>query len=121
MAKENETKVLKIERETYKSKDNLERFSYFVKGVIRRKNVKASLIPGDIGGYEVLDIVFGEDKTADLILVPYSMVDEKTGKEINGNGYEAQNIDELGEVYKCKVKPRQASDRSLIEMLLARL
>lgn len=121
MAKEKEVKVLKIERETYQSKDSSERYSYFVKGVIRGKSVKASLIPGDIGGYDVLDIVFGEEKTADLVLVPYSMVDEKTGKEINGNGYEAQNVDELGEVYKCKVKPRQASDKSLLEMLIARL
>ena len=60
-------------------------------------------------------------KTADLILVPFSMTDEKSGKEISGNGYEAQNIDENGDVYKCKVKPRQASDKSLLEMLLARL
>lgn len=130
MAKENEVQVneevkeekcLVIERETYQSKDSEERYSYFVKGVIRGKNVKASLIPGDIGGYDVLDIVFGEDKTAKLVLVPYSMVDEKTGKEIKGNGYEAQNTDEFGEVYKCKVKPRQSSDKALLEMLLARL
>ena len=115
------SKVLKIEREVYVSKDNVQRFSYFVRGKIRGKEIKASLIPGDIGGYDVLDIVFGDAKTADLILVPYSMVDEKTGKEINGNGYEAQNTDEKGNVYKCKVKPRQASDKSLLEMLLANL
>ncbi len=119
--KETEKKVLKIERETYESKTNEERYSYFVRGTIRGKNIKASLIPSDIGGYEVLDIVFGDSKTADLILVPFSMTDEKSGKEISGNGYEAQNIDENGDVYKCKVKPRQASDKSLLEMLLARL
>ena len=116
-----ESKVLKIERETFESKTNEVRYSYYVKGTIRGKNVKASLIPSDIGGYEVLDIVFGDSRTADLILVPYSMTDEKTGKEISGNGYEAQNVDENGEIYKCKVKPRQASDKSLLEMLLARL
>ena len=116
-----ESKVLKIERETFESKTNEVRYSYYVKGTIRGKNVKASLIPSDIGGYEVLDIVFGDSRTADLILVPYSMTDEKTGKEISGNGYVAQNVDENGEIYKCKVKPRQASDKSLLEMLLARL
>lgn len=114
-------KFLKVERETYKSKTNEERYSYFVKGTIRGKDVKASLIPTDIGGYDVLDIVFGDEKTAKLVLVPYSMVDEKTGKEISGNGYEVQNVDENGEVYKCKVKPRQASDKALLEMLLVRL
>ena len=70
-------KVLKVERECYLSKENEKRFTYFVRGTIRNKEVKASLIPGDIGGYDVLDIVFGEERTADLVLVPYSMIDEK--------------------------------------------
>lgn len=121
MTKEKEVKCLKIERETYQSKENVERYSYFIKGVIRGKSIKVSLIPSDIGGYDVLDIVFGDADSANLVLIPYSMVDEKTGQVINGNGYEAQNVDEQGEVYKCKVKPRQASDKSLLEMLLLRL
>lgn len=115
------SKVLKIEREIYVSKENVERFSYFVKGKIRGKEIKASLIPSDIGGYDVLDIVFDDAKTADLVLVPYSVKDEKTGEVKSGVGYEAQNKDEKGNVYKCKVKPRQASDKSLLEMLLANL
>jgi len=76
-------KVLKIEREAYTSKDNESRYTYFVSGVIRNKEVRASLIPGDIGGYDVLDIVFGEEETADLVLIPYSMVDEKSDFEFN--------------------------------------
>jgi len=120
MGTNEKVKVLKIEREIYKSKDNEERFTYFVRGVIRKKEIKASLIPSDVGGYDVLDIVFGDESTADLVLVPYSMTDDN-GKEIVGNTYEAQNFDENGEVYRCKVKPRQSSDKSLLEMLLARL
>lgn len=116
-----EEKHLIVERETYESKTNEKRYSYFVRGKIRGKDIKASLVPSDIGGYDVLDIVFGVEKTAELVLVPYSMIDEKTGKEICGNGYEVVNYDENGEIYKCKVKPRQASDKSLLEMLLARL
>ena len=116
-----EEKNLLIEREIYVDKENQERYSYFIRGKLRGKDVKASIVPSDIGGYDVLDIVFGEEKTASLILVPYSMVDEKTGKEVSGNGYEAMNVDENGVIYKCKVKPRQASDKSLVEMLLARL
>ena len=115
-------KVLKVKREKYVDKNKEERYSYFVDGKIRGKDVKASLIPGDIGGYDVLDIVFAEDETADLVLVPYEMTDESTGQKIVGNTYEAQNVDKVtGEVYKCKVKPRQASDKSLLEMLLSRL
>lgn len=116
-----EEKHLIVERETYESKTNEKRYSYFVRGKIRGKDIKASLVPSDIGGYDILDIVFGVEKTAELVLVPYSMIDEKTGKEICGNDYEVVNYDENGEIYKCKVKPRQASDKSLLEMLLARL
>ena len=124
MAKEkNEVKVcLKIEREVYESKkSNDERYLYFVRGTLRGREVKASIIPTDLGGYDLLDIVFIGTDTADLVLNPYEMVDEKTGKVTNGFTYEARNCDEHGETYTCKVRPRQASDKSILEMLLARL
>lgn len=57
MAKENSIKNLMVERETYQ-KDGKDFYSYFVKGKIRGKEVKARLSPKDIGGYDLLDIVF---------------------------------------------------------------
>ena len=114
-------KLLKIKREKYTSKENVERYSYYVDGVIRGKEVKATLIPTDIGGYDVLDIVFVGVDTADLVLVPYSIEDKETKQVIKGVNFEARTIDENGEAYTCKVKPRQASDKAIIEMLLARL
>lgn len=57
MAKENSIKNLMVEREIYQ-KDGKDFYSYFVKGKIRGKEVKARLSPKDIGGYDLLDIVF---------------------------------------------------------------
>jgi hypothetical protein len=57
MAKENSIKNLMVERETYQ-KDGKDFYSYFVKGKIRGKEVQARLSPKDIGGYDILDIVF---------------------------------------------------------------
>ena len=57
MAKENSVKNLMVERETYQ-KDGKDFYSHFVKGKIRGKEVQARLSPKDIGGYDILDIVF---------------------------------------------------------------
>ena len=48
---------IKVERETY-NKNDKEYFAYFVKGNIRGRDVKLSVMPQDVGGYAVLDIVF---------------------------------------------------------------
>ena len=69
MAKENSMKTLLVERESYQ-KDGKDFFSYFVKGKIRGKEVKARVSPSDMGGYDLLDIVFLTDETAELIITP---------------------------------------------------
>lgn len=112
------SKALFIERETYQSKDGNERFTYFVKGKIRGVEVKASVMPADIGGFELLDIVFGDENKAQLVVEPFTMKDEASGREINGLKYEALNVDKDGTEYRCKVKPRQPSDKDKLLMLL---
>lgn len=113
-------KNLVVERETYEKGDKTY-FQYFVPGVIKGKQVKAKLTASDIGGYEVLDIVFIGNERAELGLVPYAITDEATGKVNNGFTYEARTTDKDGTVYKAKVKPLRPSDKALIDMLLAQL
>ena len=40
-------------------------------------DIKAQVTPPDIGGYAVLDIVFGGEMAAELVLKPYEIKDEK--------------------------------------------
>ena len=71
-------KQLMVGRETYVSKkDNQEHFSYFVKGIVRGKEVKVRIVPPDFGGYNVLEIVFGNDEEVELTVKPFEIKDEK--------------------------------------------
>ncbi len=108
-------KVL-VERETYE-KNGKSYFAYYVKGVIRGRNVRILMVPPDKGGYTVLDIVFGDAMTGELVAKPFEFKDE-TGRTISGNSYTVQTVDENGEVYECPVKPNRMSDKALLNMLL---
>ena len=110
-------KTLFVERETYEKNDKTY-FSYFIKGVIRGKDVRVALVPPDNGGYAVLDLVFGDADKAELFLTPFEIKDDKTGRVIKGNSYGIRTVDENGEVYECAVKPFRASDKTLLQLLL---
>ncbi len=96
---------------------------YFIQGMVRGREVKIDLAPPnkdtDMGGYTVLDIVFGYADRADLIIEPFEIEDEKTKKVIKANRYIVRSVDDDGRVYECPVKPSRTSDRSLLQMLLA--
>lgn len=109
---------LVVERETY-VKDDKTYFSYFIKGQVRNRDVRVAIVPPDKGGYTVLDIVFGEEMAVELSLRPYEIKDANTGKVVKGNTYFV-HTEENGEVYECAVKPFRASDKTLLNMLLAK-
>lgn len=106
-----------VERETFE-KEGRTYFSYFIKGQIRGKDVKVAIIPPDKGGYTVLDIVYGNEMKANLIVTPFEMKDDVSGRIIKGNTYAVQTIDENGEVFECNVKPYRNSDKTLLNMLI---
>lgn len=108
---------IKVERETYE-KNEKTYYSYFIKGTIRGKDARVLIVPPDNGGYKVLDIVFGAEMEAELVLKPYEITDENTGKVIKGNTYAVHTQDEDGTEYECAVKPFRASDKTLLNMLL---
>ena len=115
MTKNNE--MIFVERETFE-KNGKTYFSYFIKGTIRGKEVKVAIIPPDKGGYTVLDIVFGNTMAAELVVKPFEIKDDATGKIIVGNTFAVQSYDENGDVYECAIKPFRASDKALLNMLI---
>jgi hypothetical protein len=110
-------KTIMVERETFE-KDGKTYFSYFVKGSVRGKDVRVALVPPDKGGYAVLDIVFGGEMDAQLVLKPYEIKDEATGKVLKGNSYAVRTVDTNGDEYECAIKPYRNSDKALLHMLL---
>ena len=107
--------IVQREKFEYKGKEYL---SYFIKGMVKGREVKATLKPQDINGYTVLDIIFEGANEVELIANPYSIKDETTGETKTGYTFLARSVDENGEVYECKIKPFRASDKSLLKMLM---
>lgn len=106
-----------VERETYE-KNGKTYFTYFIKGELRGKQVRASITPPDKGGWVVLDVVFGNAMAAELVVKPFEIKDDATGKVISGNTFAVVSYDENGEIYECAIKPYRASDKAIMNMLI---
>ena len=113
----NAEKNIFVEREVFE-KDGKSYFSYFIRGNVRGKDVRVAIVPPDKGGYTVLDIVFGNAMAAELVIKPFEIKDDATGKVISGNSYAVKSYDENGVEYECAIKPFRASDKALLNMLL---
>ena len=109
-------KKLIVEREKFEYKGK-EYMGYFVKGIVKGREVRASLKPQDINGYTVLDIIFDGANEVELIAKPYSITDDN-GNVISGNTFIVRSVDENGEVYECPVKHSRGSDKVLLNMLM---
>ena len=117
----NDVPELTIERSEFIS-NKRKYWSYFINGVLRGRNIKVELVPNDNGGYEMLDLVFGNDTTAKLSVTRTSMRDKDTNRKVYITSYEAYNIDEDdGSRYHTPIKPARKSDASALEQLLERL
>lgn len=108
---------MKLEKTSY-VKNEKEYTAYIVKGTLRGKDVQASIVPTDFGGYALLDILFGDNDSIDIRKEPFSFKDETTGNMITGINYIASMTDEDGETFECKVKPNRNSDKALLAMLM---
>lgn len=104
---------LTLERETYTGRDGNEYYGYIVRGVLRGREVKADIVPKDIGGYELLDILFDGDGEVMLTVSDEEKVDN-FGNKMRYKSYAAETIDEDGTPLVCDVKPKQSSDKCYI-------
>lgn len=68
------TNNIMVERETFESNGKTY-FGYFIKGVVRGKDIRIQIVPPnkdtDKGGYNVLDVVFGDAMQAELVVKYY--------------------------------------------------
>lgn len=111
-------KKLVVVRESFVGNDDKEYYSYSVPGKVRNRDVKVDLVPKDKGGYEVLDLIFDISETAELIVRNEEMVDVN-GVVTNYDAYDVVSVDENGIPFICGVKPSHASDKSILNILLA--
>ena len=109
--------ALVLERETFVAKNGKEMYNYFVRGVVHDREVRADFLAKDLGGYELLDLMFEINPQVSLIMHEESMTDDK-GNVTKYMVYEAQVVDADGLVYTYKLKLAQESDKSYLNILM---
>lgn len=107
---------LSVYREQFTSKGK-QYNSYKVKGAITGKSYSVELQPPDKGGYKLLELVFGENTEAELIVSIDKRKDD-FGKTQTKYSYGVERVDpDTGVLLRADLKPRQLSDRTLLQML----
>lgn len=121
-----ENKLFVTRKSFISKKDGKEYFNYVLKGTIRRtvggklleKEVEVDFVAKDQGGYEVLDIIFFNTDSAELVIEHKNLINDKTGEVLSFNDYTIQSVDDDGTVFGYKVKLQRESDKSLLDAIL---
>ena len=114
---------LKVTRELLdaKTKSGDDMYGYVLKEKIvvngQEREIRVDFAAKDIGGYDMLDIIFMISDFAYLVMHDETMKDED-GKATQYRVYEIANEDELGVKYVYKVKPARESDKALLNVLI---
>ena len=115
---------LKVVRELLnaKTKSGDEMYGYVLREVIKvngvEREIRVDFAAKDIGGYDMLDIIFMAGDEAFLSVREEHMTDEKTGEVTPYMVYEIWNEDEDGIPYVYKVKPMRESDKAKLNVIL---
>ena len=87
-------------------------------GVIKEREIRVDFAAKDLGGYDMLDIIFMVDDEAYLSMHEEYMTDDKTGEVTPYTVYEIWNEDEDGIIYSYKVKPMRESDKAKLNTIV---
>ena len=115
---------LKVTRELLdaKTKSGEDMYGYVLREKItvngREREIRVDFAAKDVGGYDMLDIIFMTGEEAFLSVRQEHMTDEKTGEVTEYMVYEIWNEDEDGIPYVYKVKPMRESDKAKLNVIL---
>ena len=115
---------LKVTRELLdaKTKSGDDMYGYVLKEKIvvngQEREIRVDFAAKDIGGYDMLDIIFMTGEEAFLSVREDFMTDDKTGEVTPYMVYEIWNEDDDGIPYVYKVKPMRESDKAKLNVIL---
>lgn len=115
---------LKVVRELLdaKTKSGEDMYCYILREMItvngKEREIRVDFAAKDLGGYDMLDIIFMTGEEAFLSVRQEHMTDEKTGEVTEYMVYEIWNEDEDGIPYVYKVKPMRESDKAKLNVIL---
>ena len=92
------------------------RYPIIVNGV--KREIRVDFVAKDIGGYDVLDMIFLFGDEAFLDVREETMFDEDTNEERKYFVYEIWNVDEDAITWSYKVKPARESDKAKLNVIL---
>ena len=122
--KNQEMLELKVVRELLdaKTKSGEDMYGYVLREKIsvngKEREIRVDFAAKDVGGYDMLDIIFMNGDEAFLSVREEYMTDEKTGEATPYMVYEIWNEDEDGISYVYKVKPMRESDKAKLNVVL---
>lgn len=109
-----------LQREKY-TQNKKEYYAYFIEGEARGKMWKAYITVDNVGSYELIEQLFNYNN-AKFAFLPYELLDQKGRITNKGNTYHVVSYDEsIDNFDSVKVKPRNSTDRAVIDMLYKRL
>lgn len=115
---------LKVTRELLdaKTKSGDDMYGYVLKEEIvvngQKREIRVDFAAKDVGGYDMLDIIFMTGEEAFLSVREEFMTDDKTGEVTPYMVYEIWNEDDDGIPYVYKVKPMRESDKAKLNVVL---
>lgn len=120
---------LKVVRELLdaKTKDGNPMYCYILREIIKvptpegikEREIRVDFAAKDLGGYDMLDIIFMFGEEAFLSVRQEQMIsNEKTGEVTEYMVYEIWNEDLAGTPYVYKVKPMRESDKAKLNVIL---
>ena len=115
---------LKVVRELLdaKTKSGDDMYGYVLREKItvngKEREIRVDFAAKDIGGYDMLDIIFMTGDEAYLSVREEVMTNENTGEVTPYMVYEIWNEDEDGIPYVYKVKPMRESDKAKLNVIL---
>ena len=115
---------LKVTRELLdaKTKSGQDMYGYVLREKIvvngKEREIRVDFAAKDVGGYDVLDLIFMYGDEAYLDVREEYMTNEKTGETVPYLIHEIWNQDEDGIVYSYKVKPSRESDKAKLNVVL---
>ena len=115
---------LKVTRELLdaKTKSGDDMYGYVLKEEIvvngQKREIRVDFAAKDVGGYDMLDIIFMTGEEAFLSVREEVMTDDKTGEVTPYMVYEIWNEDDDGIPYVYKVKPMRESDKAKLNVVL---
>lgn len=115
-----------IEREVFTLGNDEERqcYDYFIRGIFKKKDgekeIKIHLQPRDVGGYEILDLLYDlSDGVCQFRLSKWHIKATKKGEKDSDGVSFVISAPAMPDKMRLKVKPKADSDKAALNMLLA--